>query len=332
VDSLTQAVLGAAVAEAGMGRQLGRRAIVWGVALGTLPDLDVIAYPLLDTIGELEWHRGISHSLFLITVISPLLGWLVSKFHHHAVSIPRAMLTVWLILFTHVLIDVFTVYGTVVFAPFSELRIGFNNLFIIDPLFTLPLLVGVVAAWIFHGRGHASSLWNSVGLILASTYVLWSFGVKAWADQKFVKALHKSGIEYVQHMTSPTPFNTLLWRGVADDGDSLHIGYVSLLRPSSPVRFSVIPKNRDLAPDSRAANRLRWFSKDYFSIQTQPEGQLWSDWRFGEGPAAAENPLPIFSWLVQSDGKVVPQRPSLDSRSLRSIWSLAQNPASQPNP
>ena len=315
-----------------MGRQLGRRAIVWGVALGTLPDLDVIANPLLDTIGELEWHRGISHSLFLITVISPLLGWLVSKFHHHAVNIPRAMLTVWLILFTHVLIDVFTVYGTVVFAPFSEVRIGFNNLFIIDPLFTLPLLVGVVAAWIFHGRGHAPSLWNSVGLILASTYVFWSFGVKAWADQKFVKALRKSGIEYVQHMTSPTPFNTLLWRGVADDGDSLHIGYVSLLRPSSPVRFSVIPKNRDLAADSRAANRLRWFSKDYFSIQTQSEGQLWSDWRFGEGPAAAENPRPIFSWLVQSDGKVVPQRPSLDSRSLRSIWSLAQNPASQPNP
>ncbi|MEX1118936.1 MAG: metal-dependent hydrolase, partial [Terrimicrobiaceae bacterium] len=152
MDSLTQAVLGAAVAEAGMGRQLGRRAIVWGLALGTLPDLDVLAHPLLDTIGELEWHRGISHSLFLITVISPFVGWLVSKLHRDAVRIARATSTVWLIFFTHVLIDVFTVYGTVVFAPFSEARIGFNNLFIIDPLFTMPLLVGVLAALVL-GRG-----------------------------------------------------------------------------------------------------------------------------------------------------------------------------------
>jgi len=315
-----------------MGRQLGRRAILLGVALGTLPDLDVLAHPLMDTIGELEWHRGISHSLFLITLVTSLLGWLVSKLHKRAVSTGRAMLTVWLILLTHVLIDVFTVYGTVVFAPFSEARIGFNNLFIIDPLFTMPMLLGVLAAWILRPRGSSGSFWNALGLILASAYVLWSLGVKTWADQKFVRAVHDHGIEAVQHMTAPTPLNTLLWRGVADDGESLHIGYVSVLRPSSPVRFIVIPKNPGLAPDNRAANRLRWFSNQYFSIETTPEGQLWSDWRFGEVPAASENPMPIFAWLIQPNGDVVPQRPTLNSRSLRAIWHLAQNPASQAEP
>jgi len=59
VDSITQAALGAAVAEAGMGgRRLGNKAILWGVALGTLPDLDVVVYPWLDHIERLEWHRG----------------------------------------------------------------------------------------------------------------------------------------------------------------------------------------------------------------------------------------------------------------------------------
>ena len=58
MDSITQAVLGAAVAEAGMGgRRLGNKAILWGAALGTLPDLDIIAYPWLDQIQRLEWHR-----------------------------------------------------------------------------------------------------------------------------------------------------------------------------------------------------------------------------------------------------------------------------------
>ncbi|MEX1118463.1 MAG: hypothetical protein WEB60_06670, partial [Terrimicrobiaceae bacterium] len=182
------------------------------------------------------------------------------------------------------------------------------------------------------GRGQAASRWNSIGLILAGSYVLWSFGVKAWADQKFVKAVQEQGIQSVRHMTSPTPLNTILWRGVADDGKALHVGYVSAWNPSSPVRFVVIPKNTELAGDNRASNRLRWFSNDYFSIQSHPEGQLWGDWRFGEVPAAAEKPRPIFAWLVRPDGKVVPQRPALSSRSLGAIWQLAKNPSEPPDP
>lgn len=329
MDSLTQAVLGAAVGQAGLGRSLGRRAIVWGAVLGTLPDLDVIAHPFLDTIAQLEWHRGISHSLLGIALASPLLGWLVHRMHR-TVPFARAAITVWWIFFTHVLIDVFTVYGTMVFAPFSDARIGFNNLFIIDPLFTLPLCVGVVAAWILRKQQDTAMQWNAVGLSLAVGYVVWSLGVKTWADHRLANALKGQAIPAVRHMTSPTPFNTILWRCLADDGTRLHIAYVSVLNPTAPVRFTSLPKNAELARPGRISDRLRWFSNDYCSIDPLAEGLRYNDWRFGEVPAATQQARPVFSWLASNDGNVSPLRPGFTAESLDAILQLMFEPDREP--
>ena len=60
MDSVTQAVLGAVVADLSLGRQLDRRAIIWGLALGTLPDLDVLIAPWLSMTALLEWHRALA--------------------------------------------------------------------------------------------------------------------------------------------------------------------------------------------------------------------------------------------------------------------------------
>ena len=45
MDTITQMALGAAVGEAVLGRKMGGRAMLWGAALGTLPDLDIIINP-----------------------------------------------------------------------------------------------------------------------------------------------------------------------------------------------------------------------------------------------------------------------------------------------
>ena len=80
MDSLTQAVLGAAVGEATLGRRVGHRAPLWGAILGTLPDLDVI-YPFADPVSAFTWHRGPSHSVFVLAALTPLIVWLVLKLH-----------------------------------------------------------------------------------------------------------------------------------------------------------------------------------------------------------------------------------------------------------
>ena len=320
MDSITQAVLGAAVAEAGMGRRLGNKAIVWGVALGTLPDLDVVFNPWLDHIQRLEWHRGWSHSLLVIAVASPFFGWLIARLHKGGVTTLRAALTVFAIFFTHVLIDVFTIYGTMVFKPFSDFRAGWNNLFIIDPLFTAPLLVGVAIAWFAKSHSRLRVWANIVGVVLASLYAVWSLGAKSTAESRMRENLTSAGIEAQRFISTPTPFNTLLWRGVAEREKDFVITYHSLLKPNEKPSFDFIPKNHEaLAPiaESRPARRLEWFSDGFFSVRKTDRGWVVSDWRFGEwrsvdGPLSETNPpVAIFSWLLESDGdsvKVTPLR------------------------
>ena len=321
MDSITQAALGAAVAEAGMGgRRLGNKAILWGVALGTLPDLDVVVYPWLDHIERLEWHRGWSHSLFIMAAASPFFGWLISRIHAGRVTARRAALTVFAIFSTHTLIDVFTVYGTMVFAPFSDYRAGWNNLFIIDPLFTAPLILGILIAF-FSKNSPRLRVWaNTAGLLLASLYAVWSLGAKSVAESRMRENLASAGIETRRFISSPTPFNTLLWRGLAERENDFVITYHSLLDPDAPPTFDIIPKNHEaLAPiaSSRAAQRVAWFSGGFYSVQKTDRGWLISDWRFGEwrtadGPLSKNNPpVSIFSWLLEPGNdsvKVTPHR------------------------
>jgi inner membrane protein len=324
VDSITQAALGAAVAETGMGRRLGNKAIVWGVALGTLPDLDLVINPWLDHIQQLEWHRGWSHSLLVIAVASPFFGWLIARLHKGGVSTLRAALTVLAIFSTHVLIDVFTVYGTMLFKPFSDFRAGWNNLFIIDPLFTAPLLLGVAIAWAATNHPRLRVWANTAGLLLASLYAAWSLVAKSIAESQMRENLTSAGIEVRRFISTPTPFNTLLWRGVAEREKDFVITYHSLLKPNAQPSFDFILKNHEaLAPiaGSRSARRLEWFSDGLFSVKKTDRGWVVSDWRFGElrsadGPLSETNPpVAIFSWLLESDGdsvKVTPLRAKMN--------------------
>lgn len=311
MDSLTQAVLGAAVMEAVAGRQIGNRAIAWGLWLGTLPDLDIVLYPWLDPLDRLGWHRGLSHSLFLMTVTAPLWGALMARWHRGRLSWRRATWAAWLALFTHVLIDVFTVYGTQVFEPFSSYRLATNNLFIIDPLFTLPMLVALVVIPWWQADSARRRRWNAWGLGLAAAYAGWSFVAKGVAHQRVASALEAEGVPYVRLMTAPGPFNTLLWRALVETEDGLLVGYTSLLdQPGTPFRWVKLPRNAEaleVARGSRAREVLEWFSQGYWTAVSHPDGPLLFDWRFGEirGNGMSEvdhtSLRPLFAWQLRQE-------------------------------
>ena len=115
MDSVSQVVLGAACCHAVAGRKLGRKALVLGAALGTLPDLDVlIKYG--NAVANFTYHRGFSHSLLVLTLISPIIMLLLRRFSaFRVISQLRLLLAVFLALITHPILDSFTVYGTQLF-------------------------------------------------------------------------------------------------------------------------------------------------------------------------------------------------------------------------
>lgn len=307
MDSITQAALGAAVAEVGLGRKLGNKAILWGALLGTLPDLDVLASPFLDAIDRLSWHRGLTHSILFAFLASPLLAWLMHRIHGERSPLVRGSVVVFLVLITHSLIDCFTVYGTQIFEPFSNQRVGFNNLFIIDPLYTLPLLAGLAVA-LFNSPVSRLRRWaNYTGLLLSSLYVIWSFGAKMVADDRFREALAKQGVVPTQYMSGPGLFNTVTWRAVAGDKDGFWIGRLNLFRPDDAIAFQFLPRNdRLMEPwrDSRLFRQLIWFSQGFYALeQVDPDTVTFRDLRFNERRDRTGQVRAVFVWRILTSGE-----------------------------
>jgi len=292
MDSVTQLVLGASVGHAVAGKAAGRKAILAGAIGGTIPDLDVVFYPLLDSIQRIGFHRGISHSFLFVIVASPVFGWIAARLSSDS-SVPRSVwmrIGFWSLL-THILLDSFTVYGTGLFEPFSNYRAAFNSIFIIDPLYTLPLVIGLLPA-VFGIRSEASArIFNICGLALSTLYLGWTLVAKFGADRVFESNLARSNIEYTRMITTPTAFNSVLWRALVETDDGFVESYYSLVtgerQDFRPVRgHADVPSGLEGTP---AVSTVQWFSNGLYTVSRKDGSVLMNDLRFGtigfyEGP------------------------------------------------
>nr|MCH9674245.1 metal-dependent hydrolase [Gammaproteobacteria bacterium] len=296
MDSLTQLALGAALGEAAAGKKVGSRAAVWGAICGTLPDLDVF-YPFADAVAAFTYHRGYSHSVFVLTAVSPLIAWLIVKIHPGTRRHWRAWCWVAaLALITHPLLDACTVYGTQLLLPFSEHPFGIANIFVIDPLYTLPLVLGVLSALVWRRRaqraapakGNSMRLmatrFNHVGLAVSTAYLVCTLGLKMHAHATIEQSLARWNITPERFIVMPTPFNALLWRAVAFDGARYVETFYSLLDDAPPSEYIEYPTGHgDLGrlAETAPVRRLVWFTKGFYRVRNRGN-EIWlEDIRMG---------------------------------------------------
>lgn len=306
MDSLTQITLGAAVGEAVAGRQAGAKAPLWGAFLGTLPDLDVLANPLLTEAQSLLFHRGPSHSLLLTAVLIPLLAVALARLHADGPSRRRWAVFVGSILLTHIGLDCLTTYGTQVFWPFTRTPVIIGSIFIIDPLYTVPLAAGLLASFRWAHTDRRRRLANYVGLAVSAAYLALTLVNKAYVEQVFDAALRAQGHPTERVFTKPTAFNNLLWTAISEGEDGFYVGSYSLLDDDRAVSFRYVPKRHDLlgdAADSPFVDRLRWFSRGYFTVRRGPDGSLAvQDLRFGRNDLGlTPNGKYIFTFHLRRD-------------------------------
>lgn len=281
MDSLTQIALGIVVAEVCVGKQGRNRVFLYGAVLGTIPDLDVLVGMFFDPVDGVLLHRGISHSLFLILLLSPLLGWCIRRLEQRAVSLKSASLLVFWCLLTHVLLDLFTSWGTQLFWPLPD-RLALKTIFVIDPLYTLPLLIGLVMIW----RTQNSSLrakYARRSLYFSSLYLILSCGIKWYATHQFEKALIAQNVLYDTLIVKPTAFNLILWNAnVATEKEYLLADY-SLL-DTQPIAFTLYPKNQALEMKLRENTdfkKLQIISEGWYLVTQDSGGLYCNDLRFG---------------------------------------------------
>ena len=193
LDSLTQAALGAAVGYSVLGQKLGRSALVIGAVLGTLPDLDVLVH-YDDAVASFTYHRSWSHSLFVLSLASLPIAMLISRLRPcPSTTFSRWWLGCWLVLITHPLLDGFTIYGTQLFWPLPMAPVSIGSIFIIDPLFTLPLIIGIVCAWRWRNRAGQRAVLTA--LVISNAYLSWTVVAQNLTHQRVERQLAISGIE-----------------------------------------------------------------------------------------------------------------------------------------
>ncbi len=285
LDSVSQFVLGASVAALALGhRARPWRAVLWGGAVATLPDLDV----LIDhgsAVANMLNHRADSHSLLWLTLAAPALAFVVATIERQRHCFGRWALAVWLALVTHPLLDAMTIYGTKLALPFSDHGFAVGSLFVIDPLYTLPLCVGL-AGYVLRGAV-AGARWNHAGLLLSCLYAAWSVFAQGVATGVAERALAAQGLAPRSLIVTAAPLQTMLWRVLAVDGDAAYEGFWSFFDGDRPLQLQRIDRGGPWLPAVRAipaAAALERFAGGFTKVERHGDKLRLVDLRMGQEP------------------------------------------------
>ncbi len=325
MDSVTQIALGATVGEVTLGKKIGNKAILWGGLIGLLPDLDVLI-PLGDAVKDFTYHRSASHSLFVLTLLTPFMVWLILKIHPKTADFRnRWIALVFLAFTTHILLDSFTVYGTQVFWPMTTPPVMWSTIFIIDPIYSLPLLIGVIAALKMSRNTSRGHTFAKIGLALSSLYLVWTIGVKSHVGQVAKESLEQQNISHNQILTLAAPFNTMLWRVLVMDNENYYEGFYSIFDKDRDIDFKAYPNQKKLLDSLQEhwpVARLQWFTHDNYAVEQMENDIVIKDLRMGFEPTY------IFQFKIGEmvQGETVPTKsvqvnPELDLSALFWVWN-----------
>jgi membrane-bound metal-dependent hydrolase YbcI (DUF457 family) len=305
MDSLTQIALGIATAELVAGKKLGNKTFLYGAILGTIPDLDIVVGKFLSDVDGVAIHRGLSHSLLFFLFLSPVLGWMISKIEKNTITINKATLLAFWCLLTHVLLDVFTSWGTQVLWPL-QYRFALKTIFVIDPLYTIPLLISLVFVW--KNKDYLIRRKYLIrGLAISSSYLLLTCILKLFAVYQFEKALQSEHLDYQELIVKPTAFNCIVWNANVATSEGYYLADYSLF-DSQPIRFTFYTKNQELEKklvDSQDFQELKKISEGWYLVTEHNNRVYFNDLRFGLLNDNPENPQFAFSYemIPLSDGK-----------------------------
>tara|TARA_B100001094_G_scaffold331141_1_gene398510 strand:- start:153 stop:1163 length:1011 start_codon:yes stop_codon:yes gene_type:complete len=286
LDSITQIVLGASVGEAVLGKKIGNKAIFWGAVAGTLPDLDVILRYFTDEISATQMHRGFSHSIVFAVLIAPLLGWIARKIHFKLVDVSFkdwTKLFFWTTV-THPLLDAHTTWGTQFFWPLKY-RLAYQNIFVVDPLYTLPFLTFLIIVMTLKKENPKRSKFNTIGLSLSTSYLLLTLIFKWISFQEFKEGLQNQAIEYVEMDTKPSPLNAILWSSLIETDKGYRTAYYSLFDKQEITYSKEFLKNHHLLEpylDQKIVQQLIDISAGWYRIEERNGKLLFWDLRFGQ--------------------------------------------------
>lgn len=280
MDPLTQGVLGAVLPQASVSRKTVAVAGIFGFLSGMSADLDVLIRSATDPLLFLEYHRQFTHSLIFI----PLGGMLCAMVLHAlfgrraGLNFKQSYVYCTLGYATHALLDACTTYGTMLFWPFSDARIAWNAISIIDPLFTLPMLVFIVLAGV-----KRRPVFARVALVWGLAYMGLGVLQRNEAVDMGYEIAKARGHTPIQLEAKPSFANLLVWKIVYETRDKFYIDAVRARFSPTVFPGSSLNKldvSRDLpwldenSQQARDIERFRWFSNGYIAQDLHNDNRI----------------------------------------------------------
>ncbi len=290
MDIFTQSILGAGLAQSVAKKEHVKLATLAGLVSGVLADADVFISSTTDPLLALEYHRHFTHSVFFIPLgalaafilLWPLLRKKLSPAYLYLYCFMGYLLSGF--------IDACTSYGTHLFWPVSDTRVSWHIISIVDPVFTLFLLSGVV-----FGIIKLSNRYSRLGLIFAGCYLLIATVQFHRAENSIYELAEQRNHEIEKIIVKPTIGNIILWRSVYlyDDQfyiDAARIGVDRKIYPGTSVnQFSISENMPDLDSSSVLYNdiqRFIHFSDNYVSYYPDNDTVI-GDIRYSMSPAGS---------------------------------------------
>ena len=284
MDPLTQGVVGTTAAQLLSNPKQKIAASVLGFLSGMAADMDVLIQSAHDPLFSLEYHRHFTHALVFIPIGALLCAvvfsffmrrWRIWKGVHNDQMVGHLRFkTIYLFCFagyaTHALLDGCTTYGTQLLWPFSDARIAWNNVSVIDPLFTLPVLLLAFFAMI-----KQSSRMSWAAAVYAIAYLSLGLLQNHRAEQLGIELAKSRGHQPINLGVKPSFANILVWKNVYEYNgryyvDAIRVGFSSKTYiGSSTEKLNVATHFSWLNSSSQQAldiERFRWFSNDHLGI------------------------------------------------------------------
>lgn len=265
---------------------------VIGFLAGMAADLDVFIRSASDPLFGLEFHRHFTHSLIFIPIGGMLCALVFyAVYCHRFFSFRQTWLFSTLGYATHALLDACTSYGTLLLWPFSSNRIAWNNVSVIDPLFTLPVLLFVILAVIKRNR-----IFSVIALVYALLYLGLGLALQYKASNTVIQLAQLRGHFVTELVLKPSFGNLVLWKSIyLHDGnyyiDAIRvIGETQIIVGESQAKLDIERDLPWLSKTSQQADdlaRFSWFSDGYLAL-SKDDPYLVIDMRYSLLPNSAD--------------------------------------------
>jgi inner membrane protein len=329
MDTLTHTAIGACLGEVIAGKELGKKAMLAGAIANNLPDIDVLSTTWASETQALLLHRGITHSFLFIMLFTPLLAWgLKWMYRKNEIGFGKLLLISGSGLLLHIFLDSLTAYGTGWLEPFSTQRFTLNTIFILDPVFMLPVLIASIVLVVKKKNVAGRLKWARGGLYVSGIYLLLICVNKIFVNNAVENKLKAQQIQYSDFTASPTPLNNFLWYVIARSANEFHVGYYSIFDGEQPIELEPVPRNDSLLDypcDPNKVNDLKRFSQNYYAAELQNDTVVFNDLRFGQiGGWYQPNTAFVFHFKLapKCSNKAALQQGRIDSFDPRALKAL----------